>query len=76
MCDLKLAVSTSALGMDNPLWDSFTIEVGNEIKQVEILKQERSVVDPLILLRTLHGVSIGGGIHQLFGVVITHDEIL
>lgn len=38
VCDLELAISSSTLGMDNTLWDSFAVKVCKQINQVEVLK--------------------------------------
>ena len=43
MCDLKLAISTGTLGVDNALWDTFAVKVGELVDQVEVLEKERAI---------------------------------
>jgi len=46
----------------NPLWDTLTIEMGQQIDQMEVLKQERAITtDSLVGLWVLDRASIGSG---------------
>jgi len=49
-------VSTRALGVDDTLRDSLTVEVGKKVDQVEVLEQEGTV-----LTHTLGLVGVGNG---------------
>jgi hypothetical protein len=42
MSNLKVTVCTSTLSMDNSLRDSFSVELGEFVNQVEVLKKYRS----------------------------------
>ena len=42
MGDLKVAMCASTLGMDNSLRDSLSIELGEFVDQMEVLKQDGS----------------------------------
>ena len=37
VCNLELAIGSSSFGVDDPLWDTFTIEMGQQVDQVEVL---------------------------------------
>jgi hypothetical protein len=37
-------MSTSALSMDHTFWDTFPVEMGEFIDQVEILEQDRAIL--------------------------------
>ena len=64
------SISTSTFCVNNTLWDTLTIEMCQQIDQVEILKQERaSVTNSLEGLWVLDGASIGSGIEWLLGVL-------
>lgn len=41
--NLKLAISTGTLGVDNTLWDTLAVEVGELVDQVEVLEKERAI---------------------------------
>jgi hypothetical protein len=40
MCQFKVAMRTSTLGMDDTFWDTLTVKVGEEIDVVEVLEKE------------------------------------
>ena len=44
MSDLEFSVSSSSLGVDDSLRDTFTVEVSKQVDQVEILKEERAIL--------------------------------
>jgi hypothetical protein len=49
--------------MDNSLRDTLTIEMGQQINQVEVLEQKRAILtNSLVCLWALDGAAIGGGI--------------
>ena len=51
--NFELAISSSSLGMHNALGDTLTVKVSEEVDQVEVLEQERSVLaDTLRRLRS------------------------
>lgn len=41
---LEVSMSATAFGMDDTLWDTLTVEVGEQINQVEILEEERTIL--------------------------------
>ena len=43
MSDFELAVSSSALGVDNSLRDTLSGEASKLVKEVEVLDEERAV---------------------------------
>ena len=56
----------ATFGVDNTLRNTFPIEVGDEIDQVEILKEERSIgTSPLSLIWMGHWHAIAGGVDGL-----------
>jgi hypothetical protein len=51
--------------MDHTFWDALTIEVGQEIKVMEVLKKEGSYsTKPLSCVRVSNGGTIGGGVNS------------
>ena len=42
--DLEFSICSSALGMDDSFRNTLTVEVGEEINQVEILEKERAIL--------------------------------
>ncbi len=55
--------------MYNTLGDTLTIEMGQQINQVEILEQERAILpDSLVCLWVLDRASIGSGVKWLLVV--------
>ena len=42
--NLKFSICSSTLGMDDPFRNTFAIEVGEEINQVEILEEQRAIL--------------------------------
>lgn len=44
ICRLVISVGTGALGVDDTLGNTLTIEVGEEVDKMEILEEERSVL--------------------------------
>lgn len=41
--NLKLSISTGTLGVDNALWDTLAVEMGELVDQVEVLEKERAI---------------------------------
>lgn len=72
MGDLKLAISTSSLGMDHTLWDALTVEVSQEVDEVKVLKQQRAWLRAKALPRgrVLDRTAIGGGVDRLLVVAV------
>ena len=63
---LEEAVSSSTFSVDNTLGDPFTIEVREQVDQVEVLKEERSVLasaDDLVRVRLR--ATVGGRVQHL-----------
>jgi hypothetical protein len=66
----RTSISSGTLCVYNTLWDAFTIEMSQQIDQVEILKQERAVLaDSLESLRVLNWASIGSRVERFLGVL-------
>ena len=60
------SVGSAAFGMDHPLGDSLSVEVGDEIDQMEVLEQERPVdTDSLGFIRVGVWYAIAGGVQRL-----------
>jgi hypothetical protein len=68
--------------MDHSLGNALTIEMGEQINQVEILKQERAILaNSLVRLRTLNGAAIGSSVDRLLvvlegrcGLIVGHHD--
>jgi len=74
-------VSSTTLGVNNTLWNAFTVEVGEKVHQVEVLEKQRSVLtDSLSLVWMWHWDTIAGGVEGVLGsgvavVVVISKEI-
>ena len=44
MSDLEVAISASAFCMDNSLRNTLAVEMGEKINQVEVLEQQRTIL--------------------------------
>lgn len=56
--------------MDDTLGDSLTIEMSEQIDQVEILEQERAILaDPLEFLWVWNRSTVGSRVHGLLGIL-------
>jgi hypothetical protein len=56
--------------MHDTLWDTLTIEMSQQIDQVEVLKQERAILtNSLECLGVFDWASIGSGVEWLLGVL-------
>lgn len=65
---LESPMSTTALGMNDSLGNPFAVEVRDEIDQVEILQQQRTVgADTLGLVGMRHGHAIASGVDGVLG---------
>ena len=65
---LEGTMSTAAFGMDDSLGDAFTVEMGEEVDQVEVLKKQWAVgPDTLSLVWMGHWDAIAGCIEDLLG---------
>jgi hypothetical protein len=81
--NLKLAIGTGTLGVDNALWDALAVEVSELIDQVEVLEKERTIwtASSLVGLGMVNWGTVGCGIGRLLVVleggggrlVRTHD---
>jgi hypothetical protein len=68
--------------MDHSLRNALTIEMGEQINQVKILKQERAILaNSLVRLWTLNGAAIGSGVDWLLvvpegrcGLIVGHHD--
>ena len=68
--DFEFAVCAGTFGMYNTLWNALTIEMGQQIDQVEILEQERAILtNSLVRLWALDGAAIGCGVDWLLVVL-------
>lgn len=66
---LEGTMGTTALGVDDSLGDPFTVEVGDEIDQVEVLQQQRAIAaDTLGLVGMRHWHAIAGGVDGVLGL--------
>lgn len=60
--DFEITVSTSTLGVDDSFWDSFTIEVGDLIDEVEVLEEDWTVFSSSqTVLVVVDWGTVGGG---------------
>ena len=59
------------LGMNDTLGNPLSIEMADQVDQVKVLQEERSVTDPLCLVRVRHGNTVRGGIDTLGGFGMT-----
>lgn len=61
--NLEFTVGTSTLGVDDTFWDPLAVKVCQQIDQVEVLKEERSILaNSLGVLRVHDRTAIGGGV--------------
>lgn len=69
--DLEFTVGTGTLGVDDTLGDSLAVKVGQQIDQVEVLKEQRTITtNPLGGLRVKDGAPIGGSVGGVFVVAV------
>ena len=60
---LVVTVSSSTLGVNDTLWNALAVKVREQVYQVEVLEEQRSVLtDSLCLVRVWHWNTIAGGI--------------
>ena len=65
---LEGTMSTAALGVDNSFGDAFTVEMGEKVNQVEVLKKQWAVgTDTLSLVWMGHWNAVAGGVENFFG---------
>jgi hypothetical protein len=62
--------------MDNPLGDPLSIEMTDQVNQVKVLEQQRSVPDPLRLVRMRHGHAVRSGIGAFGGLGVSIGLVL
>ena len=68
---VKDPMCSSTFCMNNTLWDTLTVEVGEEVDQVEVLEEERTVwTSSLGLVWMRHRDAIAGGIEGILGLGI------
>jgi hypothetical protein len=68
MGGFKVSVSTGALGMDGSFRDSLSVEVGELVNEVDVIKGDRAVFPCSHgVLVIVDGSSVGGG--ECFGHV-------
>lgn len=61
-------MSSTAFGVDDSLWDTLSVEMGDEVDQVEVLEEKWTVGScTLCLVRMGHWDAIAGGICCLLG---------
>ena len=44
MCYFEFPISTCTLRMDDTLWYTFAVEVGQQVNQMEVLQQQRAIL--------------------------------
>jgi len=65
----ELSISTSALRVDNTLRNTLTIEMCQQVNQMEVLKKKRTIrAESLESLGILDGTAIGSRVDWLLGV--------
>lgn len=72
MRDLELAVSTGAFCMDDTLRNTLTVEVSQQVDEVEVLQQQRAwlLAEPLPARWVLNRAAIGCCVDWLLAVAI------
>ncbi len=61
-------MSSATFSVDNSLWDSLAVEVGDEVDQVEVLKEEGAIcTSTLGLVWMRHWDTIAVGVDGLLG---------
>lgn len=61
MGDNELPKGSCTFGMDNTLGDSFSVEVGQQIDEMEVLKQDGTIVPDCLRCRGKgHWTTVGG----------------
>lgn len=58
--NLEFTIGASTLGMHNTFGDSFTVKMGEQVDQVEVLKEERSVTANALGSLGVHDRTAGG----------------
>lgn len=58
--DLEFTIGASAFGVHDTFGDSFTVKVGEQVDQVEVLKEERSVTANTLSSLRVHDRTAGG----------------
>jgi hypothetical protein len=70
-------VSTTTLRVDNTLGNTLSVEVRDEINQVEVLEEKRTVLsDTLDLVRVRHGNTIAGCVDDILASCVTVIVVL
>lgn len=62
VCYFELPISACALCMNDPLWYTFTVEVGQQINQMEVLQQKRAILPNSL---GALGICVGSGLALL-----------
>jgi hypothetical protein len=63
--------------MDDTLGNPLTIEMSQQIDQVEVLKQEGAILpNPLVLLRVCYGAPVGRGVDRLLPVLESRSRLI
>lgn len=69
---LKLTIGASTLGMDNPFRDSLPVKVCQQVNQVKVLQQKRTILaHPLRGLWVHYRTAIGGGVDRSLIITVS-----
>ena len=72
LCAGEDSVGSGTFGMYDTLRDTFTVEMGEEVDQVEVLEEERTICPgPLCLVWMWHRHTIAGGIEGILGLGVS-----
>lgn len=72
VCNLELAIGTGTFSVDDTLGDTLTVEVSQQVDEVEVLQQEWTwlLAEPLPAGRVLNRAAIGCCVDWLLAVAI------
>ncbi len=74
MGDFQVPVSTCALGMDDTLGNTLSVEMGEKVDMVEVLEQQRAIdTCSLCAVGLVDGGTVGSGVE---GVVGRREDLL
>ena len=71
-----LSISSGALRMNHALGDAFSVEVGEQVDHVEVLEQQGTIVDTLVLLLALDRITVGSGIDRPRAMLVSRARLV
>jgi hypothetical protein len=68
VCYFKFTICSGALGMNYTFWNTFSVEVGEQIDKMKVLQQQGSICsDPIRCLRVEDRTTVGCCVYSSHG---------